>query len=149
MAHADHGALVLTEHIEQDTAQARLASGRTQEAPSGLRIVVLTLALAAGVAAVWGGPPLGDHEAIVAQCARNMRVSGDWLVPELFDTPFIRKPPLAYWLVAGASYLFPNDPRTGLLIVPTNRLASRRAASDVSSGAVSSRSIASAAASSA
>src|SRR5262245_59188890 len=82
--------------------------------PPGMHVLVLLLALAAGVAAVWGGPPLGDHEAIVAQCARNMRLSGDWIVPEFLHTPFIRKPPLPYWLVAAASYLFPNDPQTGL-----------------------------------
>ena len=68
--------------------------------PAVLHWLVLALAVAAGIAAVWGGPPLGDHEAIVAQCARSMRVRGDWMVPELFATPFIRKPPLAYWLVA-------------------------------------------------
>lgn len=75
---------------------------------------VLCLVLIAALGAVWGGPGLGDHEAIVAQGARDMRLTGDWLVPTFLDTPFIRKPPLPNWLVACASYLFPNDPATGL-----------------------------------
>jgi 4-amino-4-deoxy-L-arabinose transferase-like glycosyltransferase len=57
---------------------------------------------------------MGDHEALVAECARNMRLSGDWVVPTFLDTPYFRKPPLPYWLIAAASYLFPNDPRTHL-----------------------------------
>jgi 4-amino-4-deoxy-L-arabinose transferase-like glycosyltransferase len=77
-------------------------------------VAVLALAFAGTLGAFWGGPGLGDHEALVAQCARNMRVTGDWLVPQFLETPFIRKPPLPYWLVAASSYLFGNDPTTGL-----------------------------------
>lgn len=83
---------------------------------------VVLLALVASLGAVLGGPPLGDHEAIVAECARNMRLSGDWLVPQFLDTPFLRKPPLPYWLVAGTSFLLPNDPHTGL---PVTALVAR------------------------
>lgn len=75
---------------------------------------VLILAAAATLGGVWGGPKLGDHEAIVAECARNMRLTGDWIVPEFLDTAWMRKPPLPYWLVAAASYLFPNDPELNL-----------------------------------
>lgn len=74
------------------------------------RLGVLVLVVAATLGAVWGGPQLGDHEAIVAECARNMRLSGEWIVPNFLDTAWMRKPPLPYWLVAGASYLFENDP---------------------------------------
>lgn len=83
-------------------------------APGVWAVAVLLLAIAGTLPGVFGGPALGDHEAIVATCARNMRLTGDWLVPEFLNIPFIRKPPLAYWLVAGASYLFPNEPHTGL-----------------------------------
>lgn len=78
------------------------------------RLGVLTLVVAATLGAVWGGPGLGDHEAIVAECARNMRLSGDWVVPTFLETPWMRKPPLPYWLVAAASYLLPNDPQLDL-----------------------------------
>jgi len=77
-------------------------------------VAVLLLVVVACLAGVWGGPALGDHEAIVARCARDMRLSSDWLVPRFLNTPFIRKPPLSYWLVAAGSYLFGNDAATGL-----------------------------------
>jgi 4-amino-4-deoxy-L-arabinose transferase-like glycosyltransferase len=77
-------------------------------------IGVLILAASATLIPVWGGPQLGDHEGIVAECARNMRLTGDWVVPYFLDTPFMRKPPLPYWVAAAASYLFPNDPHLNL-----------------------------------
>lgn len=79
-----------------------------------IRLAVLALVVAATLGAVWGGPGLGDHEAIVAECARNMRLTGDWVVPTFLDTPWMRKPPLPYWLVAAASYLLPDDPQLNL-----------------------------------
>lgn len=99
-----------------------VALGATPAPWRGMTGLILVLGVAGSLAAVWGGPPLGDHEAIVAQCARSMRVSGNWTVPELFGTPFIRKPPLPYWAVAASSYLFANDPRTGL---PVTEAAAR------------------------
>ncbi len=78
------------------------------------RLAVLALALGATLGGLFGGPALGDHEAIVAQCARNMRLTGDWLVPQFLDTPFLRKPPLPSWLTAACSFVLPNDRATGL-----------------------------------
>ncbi len=83
---------------------------------------LVLLALLGTIGGVWGGPALGDHEGLVAECARQMRLTGDWIVPRFLDTPFTRKPPLPYWLVAAASYAFPNDPQTGL---PVTDVASR------------------------
>jgi 4-amino-4-deoxy-L-arabinose transferase-like glycosyltransferase len=57
------------------------------------------------------GPGLGSyarlswHEAIVAESARAMLVSGDWLVPRIGRTPWVEKPPLGMWLVAGLGAL--------------------------------------------
>lgn len=84
----------------------------------GLILIVIILALAGSLGGVFHGPALGDHESIVAQCAREMRLSGDWLVPQFLDSPFIRKPPLPVWMVAAASYLFENDSSTGLPVTP-------------------------------
>ncbi len=78
------------------------------------RAAIVLLIVAGTLGAFWGGPPLGDHEGIVAECARNMRLSGDWLVPRFLGDPFVRKPPLPYWLIAGLSYMFPNDSATNL-----------------------------------
>lgn len=44
--------------------------------------------------------PLTTHEHLVAQTAREMLDSGDWLVPHYFGQPRLQKPPLAYWETA-------------------------------------------------
>ena len=41
------------------------------------------------------------HEGFVAQAAREMVASGDWLVPTVGGRPWLEKPPLLIWLVAG------------------------------------------------
>jgi len=86
-------------------AQRQLRPDESSELVS--KGLVILLAFAA-VTSFWGldaGPALSDHEAIVAQCARQIRQSGDWLIPHFNDVPFIRKPPLQPWLVAAASYV--------------------------------------------
>ncbi|RMF85857.1 MAG: phospholipid carrier-dependent glycosyltransferase, partial [Planctomycetota bacterium] len=68
----------------------------------------LFLLLIAVVSAAWGlgaGPMLSDHEAIVAQGARQALQGDGWLVPHVGDAPFIRKPPTPFWLVSLASLL--------------------------------------------
>ncbi|HOB75359.1 MAG TPA: glycosyltransferase family 39 protein [Phycisphaerae bacterium] len=106
------------------------AADRPQQPPAkGLVAAVCVLAAFASLAGVFGGPALGDHEAIVAQTSREMRLSGDWVLPTFMGQPWFRKPPLPYWLVAGTSYLFPNDPQTGLPVTPVSaRLPSGLAA---------------------
>ncbi|GJQ27369.1 MAG: hypothetical protein HBSAPP02_24010 [Phycisphaerae bacterium] len=54
------------------------------------------------------GPSLGDHEVIVAQIARQTLQTGDWIVPQYLDTPFLMKPPLAPWLVAAVTKALPD-----------------------------------------
>ncbi|NLX20963.1 MAG: glycosyltransferase family 39 protein [Phycisphaerae bacterium] len=69
---------------------------------------LVLLVVFAIVVAFWdlgGGPALGDHEAIVAQSAREMCESGEWLIPHFNGDPFIRKPPGQTWLVVLASYV--------------------------------------------
>ncbi|MBN1514014.1 MAG: glycosyltransferase family 39 protein [Phycisphaerae bacterium] len=82
--------------------------------PSWIRPAIIALALVSCFGGLFGGPALGDHEAIVAQCARDMRLTGNWVVPRFLDAEFVRKPPLSYWLVAAASYVLPPDPGSGL-----------------------------------
>ena len=43
---------------------------------------------------------LDGHEVLVAQTAREMLRTGDWIVPRFAGEPRLQKPPLAYWLVA-------------------------------------------------
>jgi len=60
-----------------------------------------------GLVSIAGGPALGEHEVIVAEIARQMLETGDWLVPRYLDTPFLMKPPLPSWAVAVASLVLP------------------------------------------
>jgi 4-amino-4-deoxy-L-arabinose transferase-like glycosyltransferase len=57
-----------------------------------------------------GGWDLQSDEAIYSYAVDRILETGDWLTPRTlrFDTPFLEKPPLKLWLVAGAI-------RTGLL----------------------------------
>jgi 4-amino-4-deoxy-L-arabinose transferase-like glycosyltransferase len=50
-----------------------------------------------------GRANLDGHEVLVAQTAREMLRSGDWLVPRFSAEVRLQKPPLAYWL-AGISF---------------------------------------------
>ncbi len=68
-------------------------------------LIVIGMAAFTCFVGLSSGPPLGDHEAIVAQSARQMRQTGDWLIPYLNDVPFIQKPPLQFWLAALSSFL--------------------------------------------
>ncbi|MFO0946406.1 MAG: glycosyltransferase family 39 protein [Planctomycetota bacterium] len=44
---------------------------------------------------------LDGHEILVAQTAREMLESGEWIVPHFSGEIRLQKPPLAYWLTAG------------------------------------------------
>jgi 4-amino-4-deoxy-L-arabinose transferase-like glycosyltransferase len=48
----------------------------------------------------------GTHETYAVVPAREMLESGDWIVPRSGGLPRLRKPPLNYWVVAGAASLF-------------------------------------------
>jgi len=69
--------------------------------------LVLLAALAAVIClfGLGGGPPLGDHECIHAQCARQARQTGDWLIPYFNDIPRVNKPPLGTWLIMLSSLI--------------------------------------------
>ena len=82
-------------------------------------MLVLTAVLS--FAGLGMGPDLSDHEAIVAQGAREILQTGDWLVPHVNGEPFVRKPPLPFWLVAIAAKLV--DPAG--LNPPVSLLAAR------------------------
>ena len=69
------------------------------------RLAAVVLIVLLGLAAAgrgMGDIPLESHEIYVAQTAENMLESGDWLVPRLNGEYRLTKPPLSYWLVAGA-----------------------------------------------
>src|SRR3990172_6538146 len=43
---------------------------------------------------------LTRHEIFVAETAREMLLTGDWILPRFGMSPRLVKPPLAYWLTA-------------------------------------------------
>src|SRR5262249_8798348 len=54
-------------------------------------------------------PGFFDNEGRYAEVAREMLVRHDLVTPEMNQTLFLNKPPLMYWLVAGAFALGAND----------------------------------------
>ncbi|HYL86544.1 MAG TPA: glycosyltransferase family 39 protein [Candidatus Angelobacter sp.] len=73
-------------------------------------ILYLTVALVAS--AIYLGciisPPslMDDSDAILAQGARNMLTSGDWVTPRLDGVVYLEKPPLYYWPLAVSFRIF-------------------------------------------
>jgi hypothetical protein len=49
---------------------------------------------------------MDDVDAVQAQIARNMIVSGDWVTARLDGVAYLEKPPLVYWLIAGSYEIF-------------------------------------------
>ncbi len=91
------------------------------------RDVVLVLLLGAflflpflGLRHVWT-----SGEARVAQVARQMRQSDDWLIPQIGERTRLKKPPLAYWLVALASIPFDTVDENGARQVHVTEFVSR------------------------
>lgn len=72
--------------------------------------VAIALIAVAGVGAFLlntNNVPLADpDEGRYAEIGREMLGGGDWIVPRLFDLPYLEKPPLLYWLTALAFKLF-------------------------------------------
>ncbi len=76
-----------------------MEDGRRELGWAHAALVALLAALTLGVGLGRGGR-LSYHEAFVAQAAREINATGDWLVPRVGGQPWLEKPPLAFWLVA-------------------------------------------------
>ena len=81
--------------------------------PTGLnRSWVLYLALLLIAAAVYlvgiiSPPSLADDvDAVQAQIARTMLVTGDWVTARLDGVAYLEKPPLVYWMMAFSYKVF-------------------------------------------
>jgi len=85
-----------------DTAQAASTPRRASDSP----VLVLALLALWLLATIGLRPLLVPDEGRYASVAREMLLSGDWLVPRLDGLPFFHKPPLFYWLDAAAMRLF-------------------------------------------
>ncbi|MGZ4888776.1 MAG: ArnT family glycosyltransferase, partial [Candidatus Angelobacter sp.] len=49
---------------------------------------------------------MDDVDAVQAQIARNMLVSGDWVTARLDGVTYLEKAPLVYWMMAASYEVF-------------------------------------------
>ena len=73
------------------------------------RFSLALAAMAVTAAFVWGSdqlPFVDPDEGRYAEVAREMLDSANWIVPRLYGVTYLEKPPLLYWLAAGAFHLF-------------------------------------------
>lgn len=92
-------------------AQFPIASGITQEERRPSLIALLCLMLI-GTFLLFSSRDyllIEPDEGRYAEIAREMYVSGDWIVPRLYGEPYLDKPPLFYWLCAWSYLLFGVD----------------------------------------
>jgi 4-amino-4-deoxy-L-arabinose transferase-like glycosyltransferase len=87
-----------------------------RRAPSRRAIFLLLVALAV----VWfanldARRLIKPDEGRYAEIAREMAVTGDWVTPRLNGIKYFEKPPLQYWITAGAYRLFGPDEWTARL----------------------------------
>src|ERR1700744_6297509 len=70
--------------------------------------LIVLLVAAAVYAGCMISPPslMDDVDAVQAQIARNMMISGDWVTARLDGIPYLEKAPLIYWFIAGAFKIF-------------------------------------------
>jgi 4-amino-4-deoxy-L-arabinose transferase-like glycosyltransferase len=74
---------------------------------SRLTLIVLIFAAAVYLGCIISPPSLMDDvDAVQAQIARNMITSGDWVTARLDGIPYLEKPPLVYWAMAGSYKIF-------------------------------------------
>ncbi|MFZ0314309.1 MAG: glycosyltransferase family 39 protein [Candidatus Korobacteraceae bacterium] len=86
----------------------------TTSQPVGLRhrawIVYALLILIAGTTYLTGilSPPSiqDDSDAVLAQIARTMLATGDWVTARLDGIPYLEKPPLQYWMMTVSYKVF-------------------------------------------
>lgn len=79
-------------------------------------IASFVLTVAAGLYGLSQDVALTEHECLVAETAREMTESGDWIVPRFAGAPRVRKTPLGYWSVAAAALITGGvDERTARL----------------------------------
>jgi 4-amino-4-deoxy-L-arabinose transferase-like glycosyltransferase len=68
--------------------------------------LVAAVCFALAAVAFVGGRPLTVHESRLPQTAREMLATGDWLVPRSGGRPWLERPPLPIWIVAGFEAVF-------------------------------------------
>lgn len=74
-----------------------------------MALMIAGLAVVAGISLfhnLGGFRTLSSHEGYAMVPAREMLDSGNWIVPRFAGRPRLRKPPLAYWVIASSAQVF-------------------------------------------
>lgn len=80
----------------------RFLNGHTK----GLAFLIVAVVLTIPFFNLGGFRTLGSHEVYAAVPARSMLETHDWIVPRIGEMPRLRKPPLAYWVIAASASIF-------------------------------------------
>ncbi len=100
MRHRAAGAWTRAEPLSLVVEPGRASASRLES------IVVVLLIVAVLGATGWARPLLLPDEGRYVGVAWEMMRSGDWITPTLNGLPYFHKPPLFYWLSAGAMSVF-------------------------------------------
>ena len=65
-----------------------------------LRVGLVGLFVAANLLCYAGRMPLFHEEPRCAIIAQEMLLTGDYVVPKVYQTPYLKKPPMQNWLIA-------------------------------------------------
>jgi 4-amino-4-deoxy-L-arabinose transferase-like glycosyltransferase len=87
-------------------APARTEGASRLTAPTRLSWLVLGLVTLLYVGTCFAPVIFDDNEGLYAGAVREMRASGDWLVPLSNGFPRVQKPPLVYWAMLVSTSLF-------------------------------------------
>jgi 4-amino-4-deoxy-L-arabinose transferase-like glycosyltransferase len=96
-----------------------LFPGEETRRAESVRLVSLLLLVALPAVLLYPGlgfPLFEPDESRYAELPREMVLRHDYIVPYLEGEPYLEKPPLFYWLVAGAYQLFGVSPATARLV---------------------------------
>jgi 4-amino-4-deoxy-L-arabinose transferase-like glycosyltransferase len=90
-----------------NSGNGRLEIGASRPSTNLYYLGVLAFAAVIYLGCVISPPSLMDDvDAVQAQIARNMLVSGDWVTARLDGVTYLEKAPLIYWLMAGSYKIF-------------------------------------------
>ena len=90
--------------------------------PRSALLLALALGLLAVVVSLWIRPVMPPDETRYVQVAREMRATGDYVVPHFGGEPYAHKPPLVFWLMNAAWSLLGSREWVARLVSPLTAL---------------------------
>ncbi len=106
MGFNDH--VAVDEKVADSTARRGDVKASSADRGSwSLYLAVILIAAAVYLGCIVSPPSLQDDvDAVQAQIARTMLVSGDWVTARLDGVAYLEKAPMVYWLMAGSYQIF-------------------------------------------